>query len=324
MNFCAKHSNWYRGMQDGFDASSVEDNLLKPRDHQVLLSASVAFLQKRLQDKLEAKISDKSQHNRSYSNLLIFEISSGDYREKYYVRVKNTQKYDEIFERESRITPKSTLKLRQLLPKPKKPKSKDKRLRNLFGRSLTNFKFTNVTAKKSASLFTIFKRNPSPSRSDLGSTIASSIQLESDFLPVTESQSSVSGFVKPERSKTFISRNGDAKPQTVLGPEELEILRLIPSSQMANRLISDSSAIAMSNCSHGTLKQQSSKLSVCLEEADEESEHENMDEEDEAGYSSCNLTDEVKSNFSPEALDVMMRRLLHYFEYSPTVCKRNC
>lgn len=339
------------------DISSIEDGLLTPNNQQVFLTASMAFLQRKLQEKNQ-KIGDNatthSGNQRNYSNLLIFEVSNGTNIQRLFVRVKNDEKYDDIFKKESSVNPRGKLSFDQLLPRPRKSKPNNKGLMGLFKRNYPEINIIQEPVlKRSTSFFTVFKRSVrNPSQSDLSCVSCVSVQQEDTFetfkLPSATSQCSVvSGFEKPQRlecceSYHTVSSNNTSPsnmPQkTILRPDELDILRLIPSNPskingrnshkknkdgvpLETRRISDSEN--SQSCSG--LRQRSSKLSVCLED-DEQDESDSDTALGVSNYGSCNLTDEVKSNFSTENLDVIMRRLMRYFGNSPACNKmqRNC
>lgn len=313
------------------DISGIEDGLLTPNNQQVFLTASMAFLQRKLQGKIEEKGDNRTSdqgNQKNYSNLLIIELNRGKHTERFYVRVKNEDKYEQIFKKESAVSPNAKLRIDQLLPKPKKPKTQNKGLVGLFKRNTSCVNLIREPElKRSASFFTVFKRStPNASQSCLSCVSCSSMQMENLFenfrLPHTPSQSSlVSSFTRPQQQqhnktkKTLCRSNTTQK--TVLGPEELEILRLIPSNPGKRENALDSENSFSSNC-NSSVRQRSSKLSVCMED---EEESDNESAFDVSNYSSCNLTDEVKSNISTEALDIIMRRLMQYFEYSPLCSK---
>lgn len=310
------------------DISGIEDGLLTPDNQQVFLTASMAFLQRKLQGKIEEKgdngTSDQS-NQKNYSNLLIIELNRGKRTERFYVRVKNEDKYEQIFKKESSVSPNAKLRFDQLLPKPKKPKTQCKGLVRFFKRNSSDVNLIHEPVlKRSASVFTVFKRaTPNPSQSCISCVSCSSVQMGNLFenfrLPPTPSQcSTVSGFIKPQNQEQCNKirkspHKSNTTQKTLLGAEELEILRLIPSSPGRQDDLLDSDSSFSSNCNY-SVRKRSSKLSVCME-SEEESDNESVF--DVSNYGSCNLTDEVKSNFSTEALDVIMRRLMQYFEYSP-------
>lgn len=321
------------------DASTIEDDLLTPCNQQVFMSASMAFLQRKLQDKIEecAENTSRCDSERNYSNLLIFEVINGVRSQRLYVRVKNEDKYEEIFKKESTMSPNEKLSLKQLLPKPKKPKTQGKSLVGFFKRNCSTVSLIRAPSlKKSSSLLTIFKKTtPLPSQTDL-SCLSSSIQLENIYesfrLPSTHSLESVvsAGFIKPPRQDSckFIQSyqppsSCRSTQKTILRPEELEILRMIPSSPSKPKASSKSgrdtqcnSMNSLSSTCRSRVKERSSKLSVCMEDDDEEGESDSDMAFSVSHYGSCNLTDEIKSNFSTEGLDIIMRRLMQYFEYN--------
>lgn len=154
-----------------------------------------------------------------------------------------------------------------------------------------------------------------------------------------------SAFIKPVSSdfgnssildsKFFIGKH-DCQPHpsgTLLSKEELGILRVIPSNptECFQSTCSDTCRKNRNNCENvGTAltspapihrdsaREQPSKLSVCIDSDDEE-EGTNYSIRPGSSKYSCNLTDEVKSNFSPEVLDVIMRRILQHFDYNHNI-----
>lgn len=351
------------------DVSKVEEYLVSPPDQEVFLTASMAFLKKRLEDKLDEKLNNKKNkkksvsytNTRSYSRLLVFEFDSGVGSERCFVRVQNNEKYEELLKRECFLNSREKLSLDQILPKAKKPKSESKSFIKRFTSSSLKFNITReanteTEPKRSISFFTIFKRTtPNPSQCNLSCVSTTSIDLK--LLPPTPSQNSMlSGFIKPQRTESCCScasirtyrscnrtESAVLKPM-ILGPDEVEILQLIPSSpSQCSRATSPrrrkSRDFQQEYCApsdHGdsiigthvsnyssSVRVCSSKLSVCMEDEEEDEEMEEGEHEADkesvlevSTYRSCNLTDEVKSNFSTESLDIVMRRLKQYFEYN--------
>lgn len=359
MELYSKSSNVYRReyWESASDVSAIEEGLITPQDQQVFLSASLAFLQKKLQDKIEEKRSNKSfscSNEKSYSNLLVFEFNNGKSSERYFVRVNNKEKYEELLKEECTVSARKKLSFDQILPKPKKPKTESKSFIKRFKPSSLKISLVRAPAvKKSTSFLTIFKRSTaSLSQCNFSCASAMSLRAESFFenlrLPPTPSQNSIlSGFIKPHRSdsccsyaSTQLNENplppcssieSITKPM-ILGPEEVEILRLIPNSpsnrkrrrmrnfqQQSNLPLECGDGVVTrrcsSSCSGGSVRVCSSKLSVCIED-DEDEEEGRRSTVEVSNYGSCNLTDEVKSNFSTEGLDIIRRRLMQYFEYN--------
>lgn len=336
------------------ELSYIEDNLTTPENQQVFLNASLAFLQKKLEEKLNEKVNNddfRRNNEKSYSNLLIFEYKNGEISEKCFVRIKNEEKYEKILKKECTISPEAKLSLEQIIPKPKKPKTENRSLISLLKRSALKINVPREpAAKKSASFLTIFKHiTPNASRSNLSCASAISLQTNAYFknlkLPSTPSDISVlSGFIKPQRTESCCSyRSGKSNRssyskrstrtrQNILSHDEIEILHMIPQSpricqkhhhcDKQNSLkeysvpmdCGDSVCSSSSNNGHNAVKKCPSKLSICIEEDEEGDEEEN--EGGISSYDSSNLTDEIKSNFSIEGLDVIMRRLIQYFEYN--------
>lgn len=367
MEFHSKSPGMYKReyWESVSDLSNIEECLITPPNQQVFLTASMAFLQKRLEDKLDEKqnISNNNKfigtaNNRNYSSLLVFELDNGISSDRYFVRVQNNEQYQEVLKRECTVSSREKLSLDQILPKPKKPKSKNKGfLKRLKSSSLKlNIMRETAAPKSSMSFLTIFKRStPNPSQCDLSCVSTTSVTLK---LPSTPSQNSMlSGFIKPQRTESCCS-NGSVKinelPRScsrmesialmpmILGPEEVEILQSIPNSpsqcyrkdsprRRKSKNFQQEYSVPFdrgvpftrtysSNC-NSSVRVCSSKLSVCLEDEEEEEEEEEYATDRESvaegsTYGSCNLTDEVKSNFSTEGLDIIMRRLMQYFEYN--------
>lgn len=325
MDRISKSSSMWRS--EHWDSTSniscIEDNLISPQSQQLFFSASLAFLQKKLQEKTEEKRTKRICHDneKTYSNLLIFEFNHGG---KCYVRIKNEEKYEDILKKECTVSSKQKLSFDQILPKPKKPKSESN---NSFIKLLkrNSVKINVVTSsepilKQSSSFLTIFKRNSTTNLS-CTSGATSSVHFDHAFenlnLPSTLSQHSLlSGFIKPQRTESCCSYDRLSSIKTnstrrrnqkkVLSPEEIEILRMIPNSPRRCDIPSDCG----DSVYNGSVKECSSKLSVCIEDDDEER-HTSV-----SNYNSVNLTDELKSNFSVEGLDVIMRRLMQYFQYN--------
>lgn len=151
---------------------------------------------------------------------------------------------------------------------------------------------------------------------------------------------SSSGFIKPVssnygtstifESKIAIRQNNYSRRSSgpLLSKEELDILRVIPSHpaeclrdsrseifrRKRNNYENVRTALTSPASSHrGSTREQPSKLSVCVESDEEDENYSTISESSKYSY---NLTDEVKSNFSPEVLDVIMRRILQHFDYN--------
>ncbi|KAF5299980.1 hypothetical protein FQA39_LY11353 [Lamprigera yunnana] len=105
------------------ERNNVEDGLCCPQDTNIFLTASMSFLQHRLKQKLnDDLLDDKNHRKRTYSNVLILENHPNSKQTKYYLKLKNIDRYDEIFRKEASM-PSSALTLNQMLPQPKKPKT---------------------------------------------------------------------------------------------------------------------------------------------------------------------------------------------------------
>lgn len=347
--------------------SNIEDALTEAGDPELFLSASVAFLQRYIHNKMTEPFQKPLPCDRdigSYSDLLIFDVNE----ERCFVRVKNVEKYDRIMKKEAAI-PSKALSLDQLLPKPKKAKKKRSSLLSLFrNKTLSKISFPEGSnLQRTLSIFTLFKRVPkiregskelvpiADSRTIAIDCRRSNISSESKITCSTSTSTSSlrelpSSFIKPISSSTVITMNEHPIRKSTaicslklknpgLSKEELDIINNLPGhpksylkkslsetreyNKRSKRRSIYSSSSRDSNLSGLSLQRQaSSKLSVCMEDEFEEDE-ETLSRSDGSEYS-CNLTDEVKSNFSPEAIDIIMRRLIQYFEYNPdTKCKCN-
>lgn len=102
--------------------SNIEDGLCCPDDQILFLTASMSFLQTRLMKKLNDEAVDKNVRQKTYSNLLILENNPKSKQTKYYLKLKNIDRYDKVLEKEASM-PSSTLSLNQILPRPKKSKT---------------------------------------------------------------------------------------------------------------------------------------------------------------------------------------------------------
>lgn len=371
-------------LRDGF--YSVEDELANPKNPQVFLSASLAFLQKQFLSKInseyETKTSSASNETKRYSDLLIFDFNT----ERYFVRVKNVEKNYEMLQNEAK-TPSRTLSLAQLIPSAKKPR-KNNFLDLLISKTASTLTIIqNPSLKASLSLFSIFKR---PDKNIGGASVpyveedkgvfsiagteivdqgrliqqtkpglekrlvcasTSTCTLNSGLICIKPSETSLE-VLKANQSSNINRSLGrhsltssTSSLTSQLSKEEIEILRIIPSHPIIPKksnerhktqnaeTVRKHSRIGRSyfgpeiseysgSSGVSAVRKPSSKLSVCLEdEEDTDWETEELlsgsSRSDVSGYSSCNLTDEVKSNFSPEALDVIMRRLMQNLEYNP-------
>jgi len=112
---------------DNDEILNIDDGLSSPENNQLFLLASMMFLQKQLYEKLGIETVDSNMKNKLYSDMLLFEKSQTNQkdRERYYIRVKNSEKYDKIRKSEISI-PDCSLSKDQILPQVKKQKLKPK------------------------------------------------------------------------------------------------------------------------------------------------------------------------------------------------------
>lgn len=301
---------------------NVEDGLSSQDDANLFLVASMAFLQRQLKKKLG--MNDGEEENvkkgRTYSDMLLFETRNEGNRHRFFIRLKNTEKFDDIKRSETSI-PDIVLSENQLLPYAKKPKL---RLSRLF----RNKSKTSKENKKSG-VFGVFKKCP---KVEAEKKLNVSEANSPGILMISNNQNTGSSYsLNSEWSKSIKSKCKETKADEQL----LDILPTLNSARTRKSFRSNTclsldedeenitpyesemeSVKVKKKSKYYKLKRQQSKLSVCLED-ESESENECNNRKPKSKMSYNNFPDELKANLSPEVLQNIITQMIIYLEEKP-------
>lgn len=362
------------------------DDGLSAQDNETFLIASMAFLQQHAKRKLGASkestsdISDdqaeRKKFKRTYSNMLLFEtpsISENGQKERFYLKLKNSEKFLDVIKNETCLVPSNILSQEQLLPAKVKNPKRFPKLFNSRSNISTKRKIETLTPRNS--IFNLFRSGRNKKFKNSSTTQVPIIidnkhdtkrVFEKDWMSEISQKSQKSFKHKPEleliselsmsEHNSLNKQNSNKKFSAKLSDSLTTVEKYILEDNEKDKVPNQSNNNKIKIMSHEyycvdkrrekykRLSRPLSKISVCIEEEDEEDTDEdyqfnnqkrkypstkekrdiNMEEKRSniertasqiSGFS--NFSDELKANLTSEVLNSIISQMIVYLEDAP-------